>query len=75
MNKSEAQLPLPKRMLAALFAVVLVVGLVPVSAWAEGDEEQNSATQEQADGQNGSEDVSGGANPPIALISLAIPSS
>ena len=53
MNGSETQLPLSKRLLAALFALVLVVGMVPVSAWAEGDEAQNSGTtQEQAEDLN-----------------------
>ena len=59
MNGAETQLPLSKRLLAALFAFVLVVGLVPVSAWADNDEQPNGETQEQADSQNGS-DVSGG---------------
>ncbi|MDO4854726.1 MAG: MBG domain-containing protein [Coriobacteriia bacterium] len=67
MGESKIQLPLSKRLLAALFAVVLVAGLIPVSAWAEGGEAQNSATQEQvddtqeqADEQGGSEDALGG---------------
>ena len=60
MNGAETQLPLPKRLLAALFAFVLVVGLVPVSAWADNDEQQNSENQEQTDTQSGSEDVTGG---------------
>ncbi len=59
MNGAETQLPLSKRLLAALFAFVLVVGLVPVSAWADNDEQPNGETQEQADSQNGSA-VSGG---------------
>ena len=60
MNGAETQLPLSKRLLAALFAFVLVVGLVPVSAWADNDEQQNSENQEQTDTQSGSEDVTGG---------------
>ena len=71
MNESATRQSLSKRLLAAFFAVVLVVGLVPISAWADGDEEQNSATQEQAEGaqeqaddQAGSENVSGGGESP-----------
>ncbi len=54
MNGSEAQLPLPKRLLAAIFSLVLVVGLVPVCAWAEGEDEQpnNDAALEQTDEQD-----------------------
>ena len=59
-NGTEMQQPLPKRLLAALFALVLVVGLVPVSAWAEGDEAKGSSSQEQVDGQTGSEVASEG---------------
>lgn len=59
MNGVEAKLPLPKRLLAAFFALVLVVGLVPVSAWAEGEDAQGEAAQEQADNQGASEDVTG----------------
>lgn len=47
MNGSEAQLPLPKRLLAVVFSLVLVVGLVPISAWAEDSNEQGGTPQEQ----------------------------
>ncbi len=59
MNRTEAQLPLSKRLLAVFFSLVLVVGLVPTSAWAEGEGEQGSETQEQTDAQgNPAEEVS-----------------
>lgn len=51
MNRTEAQMPLSKRLLAVFFSLVLVVGLVPTSAWAEGEGEQGSETQEQTDAQ------------------------
>ncbi len=66
MKGTETQLPLPKRLLSVFFAVVLVVGLVPVTAWAEGDESQQSqntqtgATQEQACQAQVPENVTGG---------------
>ena len=48
MNGAETQLPLSKRLLAVLFALVLVVGMAPVSAWAEGEgNAQDSANTEQ----------------------------
>lgn len=79
MNESATRQSLSKRLLATFFAVVLVVGLVPVSAWADGDEEQGGATQEQtdnaqeqADDQAGSENVSGGANLLTAITRIAI---
>ena len=64
MNGAETQLPLSKRLLAALFALVLVVGMAPVSAWAEGeDNAQDSANAEQTDNELNNEsstDVTGG---------------
>lgn len=67
MNESATRQSLSKRLLATFFAAVLVAGLIPVSAWADGDEEQGGATQEQtdnaqeqADDQAGSENVSRG---------------
>ena len=47
MNGTETQLPLPKRLLAALFALVLVVGMAPVSAWAAGGDDSNDGSNEQ----------------------------
>ena len=49
MNGTETQLPLPKRLLAALFALVLVVGMAtpPVSAWANGEDGSNGESNEQ----------------------------
>ncbi|MDO4854216.1 MAG: hypothetical protein Q4A43_02155 [Coriobacteriia bacterium] len=47
MNTTEAQLSLAKRLLTAFFALALVIGLMPISAWAEGDEAQSDASQEQ----------------------------
>lgn len=52
MNKVEAQTPLAKRLLISFFAFALVVGLMPINAWAEGDDAQSSANQEQQAGQD-----------------------
>ena len=52
MNKVEAQMPLAKRLLISFFAFALVVGLMPINAWAEGDDAQSSANQEQQAGQD-----------------------
>ncbi len=64
MNGAETQLPLSKRLLAVLFALVLVVGMAPVSAWAEGEgNAQDSANTQQTDNELNNEnstDVTGG---------------
>ena len=52
MNTIEAQQSLAKRLLTAFFAFALVIGLMPISAWAEGDEAQSVANQEQQSGQD-----------------------
>lgn len=52
MNRTEAQLSSAKRLLTAFFAFALVIGLMPISAWAEGDEAQSDASQEQQSDQN-----------------------
>ncbi len=59
MNRTEAQLPLSKRLLAAFFSLVLVVGLVPTSAWAEGEDLQNGDNQEQIGGGDTGDNTSG----------------
>ncbi len=55
MTNTESQLSLAQRLVTALFAFVLVVGLMPISAWAEDAEAQNSESQEQQSDQGNSE--------------------
>ncbi len=52
MNTVEAQKTLAKRLLICFYAIVLVIGLVPINAWAEGDDAQDSTNQEQQVSQN-----------------------